>query len=1581
MKRLRRMLAILPEEPINEKTTFVEQGIDSLMAVEVRSWFFKELGVDFPVLKILGGSSIADILAEAARVLPISIVDSSNLKEGQPGKETSSIQAAIPIEEETNSPERYVVTTTSTGSSSDTDDSQVKAVHSEIDRPQYSTASSNVSSMSLKPEDLDQSSKGKEEVTEHLDEISCPMSFGQRAFWFLDEYLADKTAFNMAVMVKITGPIRIADLEEAVILMADRHEIFRTRFTWMGEGDEREPIQSIKPNSSLRLTKMDIDSESEAQKVLESVRNETWELSGNETAKVLLLTLTNGVHFLILSMHHIMADGYSFSVLLNDLDVAYMSKVLPPLPFESQYRSFASQQKRLHEIGGTNEAIQYFRKTLSPTSAFNQPIQLLPFAKSSTRKALTVYSQEEAKVLISSDLKNKVRNLARKHQSTSFHVYLSALQLMLFNLLPENTRDIVIGIADANRGNKNFLQSVGLFLNLLPLRFYRSTPGTTLASTIQNARDLAYSALTHSEVPFDILLQELNVPRSSEYTPLFQVFVDYKQVAQDLSSWAGCKLSDETWRNTSAGYDLVLDIHENVNTAATIHLRLQSTLYSKESTDMLLRSYVNVLEYMTDAAHNTVEGVPAWSPHDIQATLNTGRGVSLESQWPSTICDRLDDLISIYGSKTAIKDGYGIELTYEQMGRRVDSIANAILALGTKPGAIVGVLQEPSADWICSMMAILRTACVYLPLDLRLSIPRLASIVRAATPSVVLTDHTTADKVDVIGASHAVKILVSGLQDSDTTERPPNCARFDAPAVLLFTSGTTGEPKGIIMSNENLVANAEANSRIYGEEPNLIVLQQSAFSFDFSLDQTLAALTNGGCLYVVPARSRGDPLAISEIILNERVTYTSSTPSEYNMWLRYADDTLRHCHSWRHAFSGGEVMSRHLPLQFQNLGLAKLRVFTGYGPAETTCFSTKYELNFQSLPDPLPAGFMLPGYSCVIVDENLQPVPNGVPGEIVIGGPCVVQGYLNNPQSTKQSFIPDTFFGSSRKVYRSGDRGRLFGDGTLYCDGRLEGDTQIKLRGFRIEVDEVEKAIIKHAEGAISQAIVTLRGGGEEGYLVAHVVFASKFPLEIREKIIQTIRYGLPLPAYMRPSAIVTLDDIPRTAHLKVDRRMLKSLPVEFQKGKETSSTSSGSLTEAESKLSEMWRQVIPFDPGPLSPESDFFLVGGNSILLVRLQQLIRKSFSTAPELVDLMGASSLAFMAAVIEASRPTSAIDWEKEVQVPESFICAQDAFDSAQMRGNNSIKILLTGSRGYLGRNLLPSLVHDPRVARVYCLVRGSSSHEHNKDPKIEVIEGDISCSDFGISESAYAMLAAETDIIIHCAANRSLWDRYEVLRPDNFDSVKELARLVAAAGHVASIHVLSSGAIASYNRNSSSPPGDGSDGYLSTKWAAEKFLQNFTSFSRTPVYVHRPESFILSGHAADSEAQVGTVLDRFAAIAADIGLRPAFNGITGTIHLCPVNSVVQRICESVFESIKDDCRSDDHGELFNILNHGSTMRISVNQLEKRFSRDDSLRFMPSFPLLDWMGKAKRAGLEYFITSWELFMDSTNGVVSRR
>ncbi|KAL8400946.1 hypothetical protein RB594_001102 [Gaeumannomyces avenae] len=1587
--RLRKILSLGADEAVNERVTFVEQGLDSLMAVEVRAWLVKELDVDVPVLKILGGSSIADLLEHAIKSLPESIVDVSKLGDGTPGqakkkapapvpKAAPPASASLPASPPRDVSPQQTSSNSVTGSGTPVDDKSVSGSATPLSTPDESLMASAFFDGSV-----ENRKKLAEVSDDSTDMLTSPMSFGQTGFWFLNEYLAGKAVFNIAMMYKFTGPIRMSALEDAVRLVGGRHETFRTRFFWAGEGDARVPMQGIGATSPVELRSRRISSEAEAVEEMNRVRAQPWDLESDNLITLTVLSLSNKVHYMVAGMHHILFDGYSFTVLFKELELAYTAKNLPPLPAESQYRAFASRQRGDYEAGKMAHSVEYYRSVL-PAAEDLQPIALLPFAKTTARQALTRYGQHEATFQIEAELAAKVRQLARQSRSTSFHVYLVALEVLLFRLLPD-ADDVFIGIADANRSDKTFMDSMGFFLNLLPLRFCRPQADAKLGSVIEQGRDAAYAALEHSRLPFDALLRELNVPRSSEHTPLFQVFLDYKQIYQERSAWCGCKVENERWELASTGYDVSLEVSEDTSGGVMLRLDLQDTLYTEESTRLMLRSYVGVIEYMTSAADGGILGdVPKWSPQDVQATLVTGKGTPLDAQWQPTIIHRIEELAQTQPDKTALKDDDGRTLTYQQMTARIDAIQHALETAGLQKGGVVGVFQEPSADWTCSMLAVLRAGGVYVPLDLRNSIPRLASIVKASKPAFLLTDRTTESQVSLIGADAAAQVSVSNLKADDAAAAAAapsttNRAERGAPAVVLFTSGSTGEPKGIVMTHTNLVANAEANSHVYAataqDGADLVVLQQSAYSFDFSIDQTLAALTNGGRLHVVAARHRGDPAAISKIMLDEGVTYTSSTPSEFEMWLRYGRETLRRCASWRWAFSGGEPMHPGLPREFSKLKLGgSLRLFTGYGPAETTCFSTKIELPYTSpdaIPDPLPAGRMLRGYTVCVVDEALRPVPHGVPGEIVIGGACVVSGYLDNAASTGAKFLADEFFGSETKVYRSGDRGRLLGDGTLFCDGRLEGDLQVKIRGFRVELVEVEEAILRCSAGTLSQAVVSVRGGeGEDRYLAAHVVFRPGVTSDEQAMTLRALRHRLPLPPYMRPSAIATLDEIPRTAHLKVDRKAITALPVVVTGNQDDESAGEDSLTDTERRLAALWREVMPVGPGALGSHSDFFLVGGNSILLVKLQSRIRASFGAAPKLVALMGAHTLAAMAAAVESSSGSAKalIDWQAETEVPEALLATKPRPRAPK---TDNITVLMTGSQGYLGRHILAALVKDPKVSSVQCLVRKENTTAP-LDAKVTEIEADVSQPSLSLSPSTFSALSSSIDVVVHCAANRSFWDRYETLRADNLSSVKELARL--AAPRSVPLHILSSGAVATYDGPAgvTTPPTDGSDGYVATKWAAETFLRRLAAATNLPVHSHRPTGD--GAPVVDEAGAAAPLLEELMGLVAKVGARPDFSGVRGHVGLVPVKRTVEDITKAVLAS---SAAAASVGGGVQVQSHKAAVRVAVDVFEKRVAGDEegAMKLLPAVGVLDWFGMAKRAGWGQLMTSWELVMGSSS------
>ena len=672
---------IAQDDVVHENITLVEQGMDSLMAVEVRSWFLNETEVDIPMLKIIGGSTIGDLLAEAVDRIPISIIDLSSLPNNGPADghkqmevqpRLVSPQSVLPQSPDVENSRASVAAASSSGSqgpggfspsrrsllvqtpeTEPTESSELDSPLSEVSvddindpagfemmaealkklvppssgdadmAPELETQKQDPTSTADPVPVPSDDQNSSDPTTQAENEQSLPMSYGQTGFWFLQDYLEDKTNFNMAVMFKLTGHMDVPRLERAVRVLGRRHEALRTRYFWSGEGATRVAMQGIlQTESPVRLVHKRLAAQSDADDELKEMHQHVWDLDSWEAAKIHLLTVDDNTHFLLAGGHHISWDGYSFSVLFVDLEAAYSGKPLPPLGPESQYRAFPQWQRELYETGALNETLDGFRGIIDPNCA---PISPFPFAKSPTRPVVDNFAQFEATATLPSRVVDKLRQLARKNRATMFHVYLAALQGLVLRLLPD-TDDFFIGIADANRLDRRFIGSLGLFLNLLPLQLKRGGQGTKLGDLIQGARDAAYGALQRSNVPWSVVLDELKIPRASTHSPVFQLFVDYRQVVHERSTFGGCKLSDESWLNARTGYDLTLSITDNPKGESWLSLRLAAGMYTQESTELLMRSFVNMLETFATGIDCEAADLPAYAARDVELGLEVGKG-------------------------------------------------------------------------------------------------------------------------------------------------------------------------------------------------------------------------------------------------------------------------------------------------------------------------------------------------------------------------------------------------------------------------------------------------------------------------------------------------------------------------------------------------------------------------------------------------------------------------------------------------------------------------------------------------------------------------------------------------------------------------------------------------------------------------------------------------------------------------------------------------------------------------------------------------------------------------------------------
>ncbi|KAF3769442.1 hypothetical protein M406DRAFT_20616, partial [Cryphonectria parasitica EP155] len=1433
---------------VSHEVPLSELGIDSLVAVEVRSWFLKEVKVDMPVLKVLGGGSISDLCQQAAEKLPQDLLPNLGNKPN-----SSSPAKSGPAEAKT----------TSTPSPAKPGPAAAPPTAASKNPPSSESEAGSSSSESRPESILASSVEGSPRAS---DMETALVSFPQSRFWFLQHLVQDQTTFNVTFFYRITGALRTGDLERAVRLVTNRHESLRTAFV-ADNKDADVAWQEVLPRSFIRLERQQINSVEDVQTIYAAMKAIPFDLASGNLLRLILLVLSPTEHYLLVNYHHILMDGVSLQNFLADLEKAYQRQSLGSAPY--QLPDLATRQRAAFANGEMDEDIAYW-KAVFPDG--HPPVlPLLPMAQRSNRLPMARFQVHQVETRLSSDLAARLRDVSKACRSTTFHVYLAVFKAMLFRFT--DAEDLTIGIADANRNDSDSMGTIGLILNLLTLRFQRDL-SQPFSDCVAEARAKAYEALAHSRVPFDVLLAELNVPRSAAYSPFFQAFFDYRQGQQEVMQFANTKWEFLDLHPGQTAYDMTLDVTDSPDSGARILFRTQAALYDATVAQLLLNTYVHLLETFVGDASLQLKDPPLFSDKECTRALAVGRGWDLVSSWPGgTLPHRIDQVAQENSDKVALKDGHGRVLSYAAMSDRTQAIAEALQQSGVGTGSRVLVFEDATADWPCSMLAIMRVGGVYIPLDLRNPLPRLADVAGACAPAVILVDDSTVGNAAEINVTGAKIVNVSTIGTSPSAP-VANSAKPEDVAAILFTSGSTGKPKGIVVKHSGLRNEIEGYITQWGHKAEC-ALQQSAFTFNHSSDQMYTGLVNGGSVVIVPWSKRGDPVEVTKIIREEGITYTKATPAEYSLWLEHGRDNLKQASQWRFAFGGGEPLTETLLRQIASLQLPNLRFFNSYGPTEISISSTKAEIPYrdESFPVRIPCGYSLPNYVAYILDEGRKPVPVGMPGELWIGGAGVSLGYLNNKELTDQHFLPDPYATPEyvaqgwTRMYRTGDIAHLQEDGAMVFHNRIAGDTQVKLRGLRIELGDIESNIVREAGGALKEAVVTLREGDPQ-LLVSHVVFAPQHGIADTAGFLRQLLRHLPVPQYMVPVVAIPLDRMPLNNHSKVDRKALKAMPLparieiggdgqEDGTGRDGDAAAAGELSETMVQLRRLWEQALRTKETGLelaiTPSTDFFTIGGNSLLVVRLQARIRQVLKVTVPLVELLGASTLSGMAQLLEQRPHVGSINWEEETAIGSDSIPTIP--NPAPIHNNNKV-ILVTGAGGFLGKHILARLVASPSIARIHCIgLRDKPAGQPRvldsmvaSSPKIITHKGDLSEPWLGLgSEAAFVALAGEVDGILHLAAVRSFWDNYHVLRPSNVEPTRQLVRL-AAARRVPLHYISTAGVVIATTAQDGTvgparsadaykPASDGSDGYVASRWVCEQMLEKASRDLGLPVSVHR------------------------------------------------------------------------------------------------------------------------------------------------
>ncbi|KAJ0383618.1 hypothetical protein COL922a_010138, partial [Colletotrichum nupharicola] len=1026
----------------------VSLGLDSLLAMEVQTWFRKVVGAEVSVLQILSCAS-GDSICKAASAPIFANKSSSPARKKAPEAETKSgtkiTQLSVPVLE--------------------VDGASTPITPDNRTTPGTPDASPPTPMTSVGSESRDEQADGyfKERKIQRVVHRRAQMSFAQARLWFLQGFLEDPTTYNETSMYELRGPLDVDQLKNAFRQVTWHHEILRTYF--YTDSATGLPMQAVTATSACPFKFVDDATDATTAQEYQEMKSRKWDLEEGVCLGLTVLRHASDRHTLILSSHHIAIDGVTWILLLKDLARAYEGKSLPTIP---QYVDFAVRQRSMVEQGNCAKETQFWEDELA---GLPDALPLFPMSHTKTRKATNQYATTIVDTVLPKALVSQIKQVSSRLHVTPFHFHFAVLASMVSRL--SQTNDFCIGTVDTGRSDTKFSQTAGCFINIVPVRVNMGETDS-FETLCKKASSKILASLTNSTIPLDALLDELQVPRTARYSPIFQVIVNDRLGILGLNSIG----------------DAALKYVQPQNGTCLLHFAVQDALYSKEAAQSILDCYRCLLESACAAPRSKVVALPMHRSSMLKAVGEsnsqglTGRGRRFNIEWSGTISHRIDEVAERDPDLVAIKDGEKV-YTYQEMMQEVNNMAASLRALGVPRCAepFCCLLIEPSAEYVFAYLAVLKVGAIVVSLDTTNHQERLASIVGDCKPQAVLHDKATSDLAQLSADScrGTSTLDVASILPRAGDDEVRNSSDAQAAAVLFYTSGTTGVPKGAILKHRNYVNLIEASSRRLQVQPKEeVILQQTGVSFDLCPFEIFTAFSNAGTLVMASKDQRRDPSAIVDLIKNEKVTFMAGTPVEFKHIFQHASDVLKTCEKFRTVAVGGEIFTPQLAAQFKQAMPPGANVFNVYGPTEACIFATVECVKYlEDDLDFVPAGPALDNVSIYVVDDRMDLVPEGCAGEVCIGGADVSQGYLRRQELTNKAFVSDPFATAEdqgngwKMMYRTGDSGYLKPDGSLVILGRISGDSQVKIRGIRIELEDIASNILKTANGKLAEAVVT----------------------------------------------------------------------------------------------------------------------------------------------------------------------------------------------------------------------------------------------------------------------------------------------------------------------------------------------------------------------------------------------------------------------------------------------------------------------------------------------------------------------------
>jgi amino acid adenylation domain-containing protein len=1019
------------------------------------------------------------------------------------------------------------------------------------------------------------------------------LSFAQQRLWFFDQLQPGLSAYNIPAAVRLKGPLNLAALERSLNEIIARHESLRTTFANV----DGRPTQVIAPRLTIKLPVVDLrklpagERETELRRLVTTEAQLPFDLCQGPLIRGNVVRLNDGEQVGLLTMHHIISDGWSTGILIQELATLYVAfcagESSPLLAPPIQYADFAHWQRQWLQGEVLQTQIAYWKQQLAGASA------VIDLPTDHPRPAVQTFRGAHQTLVLPRHLHERLKALSRQEGATEFMTLLAAFKVLLHRYTGQD--DVIVGTPIANRNRLEIEGLIGCFVNALVLRTDLSR-NPSFRELLQRVQKVCLGAYSHQDLPFDRLVEELQVKRDLNRNPLFQVMFVLQNASLRTVEQSGLTLSPVEADCETAHFDLTLQVAD-IDQGLTAALVYNTDLFEAATIARMLENFQTLLAAIVADPEQRVTDLPLLTEPELKQLLvewNSSRAncppdLSIHQLFEAQV-ERTPDAIAVVFEAE--------QLTYGELNRRANQLAHHLRTLGVGPEVPVAVCMDRSLQTVIGVLGILKAGGAYVPLDPAYPQERLTFILRDARVKVLLTLEQLAARF----AEDDTKVICldSGWETMarESVENPGRPSRPEDLAYVIYTSGSTGQPKGVLISHGAIADHCGNVQGTYELDSRDVVLQFASLSFDVSLEEILPTLTVGARLVVMgpnilpPAEFHRKIAEFGLTVLNLPTAYWQELAREWACVPTSVPDIQP-----RLFIVGGDTMLPEFLRLWQQSPMSSVRLLNAYGPTETTITATFYEiapgLNETRTYWRVPIGRPLAGRAIYILDQRGNPVPIGVHGHLHIGGSGLARGYLNRPDLTASVFVPDPFSAEpGARMYRTGDLARYLPDGNIEFLGRA--DQQVKIRGFRIELGEIQATLVQHP--AVRQAVVLARedAPGEKS-LVAYVVADSSTD-ELRRFLRDRV------PESMVPAAVVLLDALPLAPNGKLDRQAL-SAPDRSRPGSQKACVAP--RDDLERQLASIWEEIL--DVRPVSVTDNFFELGGHSLLAVRLFAVIEK--------------------------------------------------------------------------------------------------------------------------------------------------------------------------------------------------------------------------------------------------------------------------------------------------------------------------------------------------------------------------------------